>query len=126
MHLRRQTKVVTVLTLGAWLFALFVGIANACGWGDCDATSNSAVAATPSKKPSHDGGRVGCEQFCKTDVPVVSKVPDVADQPDLPPLVVTSGTVRLFTPLMPAFRRVQATYSPPDVQQFLRFARLRL
>lgn len=125
-YLRQYSKVSTALTLGAWLFALFVGIANACGWDDSDPASTSAVVATTSEKPSHDGSPVGCEQFCKTDVPVVSKAPTIGDQPDLQPLIVTGSTVNVVIPLTPAFRLARAAHPPPDVPSFLRFAHLRL
>ena len=42
---RQQRKTITGVALGVWLFALFVGIAHACGWVEPSIAPVHAVAA---------------------------------------------------------------------------------
>lgn len=123
---RRRSKVVTGVALAVWLFALFAGIAHACGWDDADDAPVRAFAAGASGHSSDEGTPVGCEQFCKTDVPVVAKLPPTGDAPDAQPLIVADDYRHVFLAIPPAFRLARAAHSTSDVPQYLRFAHLRL
>lgn len=123
---RQQRKTITGVALGAWLFALFAGIAHACGWVEPSIAPVHAVAANASQHSSDEGTPVGCEQFCKSDVPVVTKLPLQGDQPDAQPLIVADNNVRLALASPPAFPLAQAAHSSSGVPPFLRFTRLRL
>jgi hypothetical protein len=109
-----------------WLFVLFVGIAHACGWDDVDGTPAHVVAATASEQPSDEGMPVGCDQFCKSDIPVVSKLPSIGDQMDVQPLIVGVAKVRIVLALPPPSGLAHTAYPWSDVPPFLRFAHLRL
>jgi hypothetical protein len=124
--IRKLRKVFTGVALGVWLFALFVGIAHACGWVEPGMSPVHAAAASTSGHSSDEGAPVGCEQFCKADVPVVTKVPPQGDQPDTQPLIVAVNNVRAVLASSPAFRLAQAAHSSADVPPFLRVTRLRL
>ena len=124
--IRQQCKTITGVALGVWLFALFVGIAHACGWVEPSSAPVHAVAANASQHSSDEGAPVGCEQFCKSDIPVVTKLPPLADQPDAQPLIVAVNNVRVVRASPLAMRLGQAAHSTSDVPPFLRVTRLRL
>ena len=126
MPFRQQCKTITGVALGVWLFALFVGIAHACGWVEPSIAPVHAVAANASQHSSDEGAPVGCEQFCKSDIPVVTKLPPLGDQPDAQPLIVAVNNVRVVLASPLALRLGQAAHSTSDVPPFLRVTRLRL
>lgn len=123
---RQVRKTTTGVALGVWLFALFVGSAHACGWVEPSVAPVHAVAANASQHSSDEGAPVGCGQFCKSDIPVVTKLPLLGDQPDAQPLIVAVNNVRVVLASPPAFPLAQAAHSSSDVPPFLRFTRLRL
>jgi hypothetical protein len=123
---RRQRKIITSFALVVWLFALFIGIAHACGLGEPTMAPPDVVVANPSERPADTGTPDACEQFCKTDVPVVSKLQFLGDQPDAPPLIIAVHEIGVAVALPPALRLAPAAHPPPDVAAFLRFAHLRL
>lgn len=114
------------MMLGVWLFALFAGAANACGWLEPNA-ARANVVAVKTDDPSNDAdAAIGCEQFCQTDVPVVTKLPPIDDQSATQPLIVAVRDVGVTLVFPPALRLVPAATSPPDVPPYLRLAHLRL
>jgi hypothetical protein len=123
---RQQRKTITGVALAVWLFALFAGIAHACGWVEPSVAPVHAAAAGASGHSSDEGTPVGCEQFCKSDIPVVTKLPPQGDQPDAQPLIVAVNNLGVVLASPPAFTPVQAAHSSSDVPPFLRFTRLRL
>ena len=123
---RRQRKTMTSVALVVWLFALFVGIANACGLDGPTAGSPDVVAANPGERPSDTGVPNDCEQFCRANLPVVTKLPNLGDQPDAQPLIVAVGDVGVAVVLPPVLQLAPALHPPPDAAAFLRFAHLRL
>ncbi len=123
---RQQRKTITGVALGMWLFALFAGIAHACGWAEPGMAPVHAVTASASEQSSDEGIPVGCEQFCKSDIPVVTKPPSLGDQPDAQPLIVAARGFDVAVAPPPVLQLVPAVHPPPDVAAFLRFAHLRL
>lgn len=123
---RQQRKTITSIALVVWLFALFVGIAHACGLDEPTTASPDVVAANPSERPSDTGALNDCEQFCKANVPVVSKLQFLGDQPDAQPLIVADRDIGVAVALPPAFQLAPIAHPPPDVTAYLRFAHLRL
>ena len=122
----RHSKTITGLTLGVWFFALLVGIAHACSLGEFGMTPRQHFDASASAGSSDDGMPAGCKQFCKSDVPVVTKLPLIGDQPDVQPLIVAVNAVHVVVTSPPAFQRAPVAHPPSDVPPFLRFTRLRL
>ncbi len=122
----RQRRTIIGVALAMWLFALFVGIAHACGWVERGPAPAHAAAANSSEHRTDGGTPVGCEQFCKTDLPLVSKLPFIGDQPDGQPLIVGVEKVRIILALPPPFGVAHAAYPSSDVPPFLRFNHLRL
>jgi len=125
MTLRRHRKGLASLILGAWFFALFVGIANAC----LPEPENAGETAGMAMSPGHggdEGQSPDCRQFCNVDTPLLSKLQLVQDQPAGQPLLVASVS-NLLSPACTA--AVPATYlahPPPDVPILLRSLRLAL
>src|SRR5450432_3079815 len=80
--LRRNRKVLTSTVLGLWLFALFVGIANACSWDGVTSVSHHPTVAAHSVSEDVGHGRApDCDEFCSNDVPLVGVLELVQDQP---------------------------------------------
>jgi hypothetical protein len=125
---RQRRKTVTSAMLGAWFFALFVGSTDACGWIEPGAGPLAAVAGNPNEhERSLDANPPGrCEQFCKTWVPIVTKLSAISDQPDAQPLIVPVHAVSVALVLPPALRLAPAVHPPSGVPPFLRFVQLRL
>jgi len=123
---RQQRKTITSFALVVWLFALFVGIAHACGLDEPGGGLLYAVAASPSERQSDAGTPDDCEQFCKANVPVVTKLPSLGDQSDAQPLIVAVRDIGVAVALPPGFQRAPVAHPPPDVTAYLRFAHLRL
>ena len=127
MSLRRHRKAVTSLILGAWLFALFVGVANAClpGPGNAGQTAGMTMAMDA----GHDGDEsqsTACQQFCSDDTPLFSKLQLVQDQPAGQPLLV-EGVSPLLSPVPAStVSVVYFAHPPPDVPILLRSLRLAL
>ena len=125
MNQRRHRKTLAALILGAWLFALFAGIANACLPQSGDTTQNTAMAMGP----EHDGDpnrSAACEQFCDIDTPLFSKLQLVQDQPAGQPLLVASVSVLLPTAPASAVSVAYLAHPPPGVPILLRSLRLAL
>ncbi len=123
---RQQRKTITGVALGVWLFALFVGIANGCGWVEPNMAPVHVVAASTSEQHSDEGAPVGCEQFCKADIPIVTKLSPLGDQPDAQPLIVVVRDISVAAAPPPVLQLALAARPPPDVTAYLRFAHLRL
>lgn len=125
MHARRLRKVLTSAALGVWVFALIVGIANACGW--TDAFTAPAAAGVAHDATSHGDEGSDCGKLCAEGIPVLAKVQAVQDPPDGGSLVVTPAhRSDLWPSSAPGLRRLQATRPPPAAPPFLRFLRLTL
>lgn len=125
MNIRRHRKPLAGLFLGAWLFALFVGIANAC----LPATESGAGIAQGMAMPAdsgHDDQSANCLQFCANDTPVFSKLQLVQDQPAGQPLLVPGLIATLAPTPADAVGVVRLARPPPDVPVLLRSLRLAL
>jgi hypothetical protein len=125
MNFRRHRKALTSLILGAWLFALFAGIASACLTEPADAGQMAGM----SMALGHDGHETksaACQHYCDGDTPLLSQLKLVQDQPAGQPLLV--AVFNDFPPLAPA-SVVPVGYlahPPPDVPILLRTQRLAL
>jgi hypothetical protein len=127
MNLRRHRRAVASLCLGAWLFALGISIAYACGWhgapNDEGATASAALAAGD----RDDMPPPGCDAVCKDDVAVLAKLQAVQEVPG------GAGAPALVSALLlPAGAPVISTFDPavdrlpPAVPVPIRFLRLLL
>ena len=126
MHQRRHRKPLASLLLGIWLLALFVGISNACMVAEASvAGPMSGMAMGPGQDGDH-GQPVGCEQFCKADVPPLSKLQLVQDQPAGQPLLVASVDIPSARVASSSTFDVYRAHPPPDVPLLLRTLRLAL
>lgn len=128
MHLgRRRLRNASPLILGLWLFALFVGVANACLPGQTLDAHPAAHAAAPLQ--SHHGGEdpsPDCAKLCSDGVPLFAKLQLVQDQPAAQAFLVSVALSH-----EPAVIGVNATppqlaHPPPDVPVYLRSLRLAL
>lgn len=122
----RQSRTITGLALGVWLFALLVGIGHACNLGELGMTPGQHRVASAGAGSSDDGMPAGCQQFCASDVPVVTRLPLLGDPPDAQPLILAVDAVHVVVTARPAFQPVPVARPPSDVPPFLRFTRLRL
>ncbi|MDE2004232.1 MAG: hypothetical protein KGL70_05775 [Betaproteobacteria bacterium] len=122
----RQTRALTGLALGAWLFALVVGIAHACSLHELGVTPGERGVTSASATASGEGRVAGCDRFCTSDVPVVGKVPSIGEQSaaQLPTAAATGAHIVLVFPA--AFSPAQAAHPSMGVSPVLHFTRLRL
>ena len=126
MSFRRHRRALATLCLGAWLFALGVGMAYACGW---DAAAHGSSSFSTGYSATHDDGDdapPGCDDVCKDQLAVVTKVQAVADQPRgggalAPPSEAASPCAARLAPVRAWFEPEAA---PPSVS--IRFLRLHL
>jgi hypothetical protein len=125
MKLRRHRTAFVSLILGAWFFALFVGIANAC----LPEPDHSGQTAGISLDPGHDGDETqspDCWQFCDVDTPLLSKLQLVQEQPGGQPLLVASFGDLLSPARTAAVAVTYLAHPPPDVPILLRSLRFAL
>jgi len=122
---RHHRRAITSLILGAWLFALFAGIANACLPGTVE-TMQTVGMAMGAGQNGDESQSAGCQQFCNIDAPLYSKLKLVQDQPAGQPLLVASVSILLSPVPVSAVPVVLLAHPPPDVPILLRSLRLAL
>jgi hypothetical protein len=126
--LHRYRKFLTSSVLGFWMFALFVGIANACSWdGVTGAPHHATVVAHAVDDIADQDIAPGCDEFCSNDVPMLSMLKLVQDQPAGQPLVLaTHHRLGVLPSAAPVLRLARTTHPPPGVPFSLRIVRLTL
>ena len=122
---RKQCNTLSALLLGAWLFALFAAVANACVPGDPwtpHPASHVALAA------HHPEGLApsDCAQFCNDATPLYPKLQSVQDQPAGQPLLVAMPVVSLPAGLSTRAATTLVAHPPSDVPVLQRSHRLAL
>ena len=126
MNLRRRRRALASLFLGAWLFALFVGVANACLPGGAADMSPTAAMAMGAGHGDGEDQAPGCLQFCYDDAPLFSKLQLVQDQPAGQPLLVASGSAMRSRVSASAPSMAYLAHPRQDVPLLLRTLRLAL
>ena len=126
MNLRRHRKPLSALMLGAWLFALFVGIANACAPTSAPTSPSQRMAITGGDAGDDQQPSASCLQFCADDTPVFSKLQLAPDQPTCQPLLVANFTSLYIPAATPQVSVVHLAHPPPGVPVLLRSLRLAL
>ena len=126
--LHRHRKLLTSTALGLWMFALFVGIANACSWDGATTVPHQPTGAAHAVDDAVDHGMAAdCDKFCSNAVPLLSVLQLVQEQPAGQPLVVAIPHDLGFLPISaPAYRWARTAHPPPGVPYFLRTVRLTL
>lgn len=126
--LHRHRKSVIAAVLGLWQFALFAGIANACGWDGVAADPYpSTLTAHAVTDATDHGDTPDCDEFCSNDVPMPSTQKLVLDQPAGQPLVVATHHDLGVLPISaPALRLARTAHPTPGVPFSLRIVRLTL
>jgi hypothetical protein len=126
--LHRNRKFLTSAVLGLWMFALFVGIANACSWdGVTSVSHHPPLAAHPVDVVVDHDMAPGCDEFCGNDVPMLSVLKLVQDQPAGQPLTLATHYYVGVLPISAPVRRLaRTTHPPPGVPFSLRTVRLTL
>jgi hypothetical protein len=126
--LRRNRKFLTSAVLGLWMFALFVGIANACSWdGVTSVSRHPLLAAHPVDVAEDHDMAPGCDEFCSNDIPMLSVLKLVQDQPAGQSLTLATHYYVGVLPISAPFLRVARTaHPPPGVPFSLRTVRLTL
>jgi hypothetical protein len=126
--LHRHRKLLTSSVLGLWMFALSVGIANACSWDGVTAVPHQPSVAAHAVDDDMDHGMAAdCHEFCSNDVPLLSVLQLVQEQPAGQPLVVATCCDFGFLPISaPAFRLARTAHPPSGVPFFLGTIRLTL
>jgi hypothetical protein len=124
---RHRTFLVSAV-LGAWLFALFAGIASACSWDGVTSTSHHpTVVAHPGDEAAGHESTPGCDEFCSNDLPLFNVLELVQDPPAGQPLVLDSRYDFGALPISaPPLRLAQTAHPPPGVPFLLRTVRLTL
>ena len=127
-RLHRHRKFITSSILGLWLFALFVGIANACSWDGVTAAPHHPTVETHAFDGIADQDIApGCDEFCSNDVPLLGVLQLVQEQPAGQPLVVATHHDLGFVPISaPGLRLTRTAHPSPGVPFSLRIVRLTL
>src|SRR5512141_3288136 len=113
--LHRYRRILASAVLGLWTFALFVGIANACGWDGVTAAPHppTLVAHAVDDAVDHDMAP-GCDEFCSNDVSLFSMLKLVQDQPAGQPLLLAThcylGALSFSSPVL----RLARNAHPPQ------------
>ena len=108
-HRRRRT--LSTIVLACWLFAFFVGVAQACAMDrELGHAHGRAGAATVHQGQDGDAPP-GCRQFCADDLPVLAKLKAVQDPPNEEPVLVTA---LLGAPRLADVTRVVSLLDSPD------------
>lgn len=85
------------------------------------------MASHASDAPKDERMAPGCEDFCANDLPLVTVLKLVQDQPGGEPLVIAAfNPVRLVSHSASGLRAVILVPPPPDLPVSLRFSRLTL
>jgi hypothetical protein len=126
--IHRNRRFLTFTMLGLWLFALFVGVANACSWDGVTAVPHQPTMAAHAVGDTTDHNTApDCDEFCSNDVPLLSVLQLVQDQPAGRPLVFATNHYLGVPPISaPVLRRAWTTHPPPGVPFPLRTVRLTL
>jgi hypothetical protein len=114
--------------MGLWVFALFVGIANACSWdGVTSVPHHPSVAAHPVDDAVDRNMAPGCDEFCSNDVPLLGVLKLVQDQPAGQSLTLATHYYVGVLPISaPVLRMARTSHPPPGVPFSLRTVRLTL
>jgi len=130
-ELRRHRKFLCVTALVPWMFALFVGFANACSWDGVTAVNHQPPIATAAHAAVDDASghdsALGCDEFCSNDIPLL-RVLQLAHGPlaGQPFVVATHYDLGIQTGSAPALRLAWTARPPPGVSFSLRMVRLTL
>jgi hypothetical protein len=127
--LHRHRKFLTSTTLGLWMFALLVSIANACSWDGVTSVPHTPTVAAHAVDDCMDHGMApGCDdEFCSNDVPLLSVLQLVQEQPAGQPLVIETHLDLGFLPISaPILRLARTAHPSPGVPFSLRIVRLTL
>jgi hypothetical protein len=110
------------------MFALFVGIANACCWDGVTAVLHQQAVAAHAVDDAMDHGMASdCEECCSNDVPLLSVLKLVQEQPAGQPLVIATHYDLGFLPISASVLRLARIAHPsPGVPFSLRSVRLTL
>jgi len=110
------------------MFALFVGIANACTWDGVTAGPHQPTVAGHAAGGAMDHDTApACEEFCSSDLPLLGVLQLVQDTPAGQPLVVATHHDLGFLPISAPVHRLARTAHPsPGVPFSLRIVRLTL
>jgi hypothetical protein len=126
--LHRHREFLTSSVLAIWMFALFVGIANACSWDGVTAVRHQSTAAihADSETVDHDMAPA-CENVGSNDLPLLSVLQRVQEKPAGQPLVLATRHDLGSRPISaPNLRWVRHAHPSPGVPYAFRFVRLKL
>ena len=125
---KRRRKAITPLILAFWLFAIFVGVAHACGLAESLSHANRSEAAMVGGHHDSDGGAPSaCGKFCRDDLPVLAKLKAVQDPPAGQALIVAPFVGESFQATVPPIPSLLLSPDPPPgIAVNIRFVRLAL
>ena len=127
LMLRRHRKGFASLALGLWLFALFVGITNACSWDGAATASHMSTVAVHVGDAVADDLTPHCEELLSNDLPLPRVLRLVEDPPaGVGLLVATHCALGVLQDAAPPSRLAGNAHPPPGVPFLLRIVRLTL
>lgn len=127
MSFSRQRRTIAALFLGAWLFALFAGMATACmPQISCCSQGDGMAMAMGAGHDGDEGLQASCLQFCNDDIPILAKQKLFPDQPAGAPLLVASIGVLPPTASASAVIAEHVAHPPSDIPLLLRTLRFAL
>jgi len=108
--LQRHRKCLTSTTLGLWMLALFVGIANACSRDDVTEVSHQPTVAGQAVDYAMDDGKaLGCDEFFSNGVPLFRVLELVQDQPAKQRFIIETHHDLGFVPISAPVLRLART-----------------
>lgn len=126
--LRRHRGILTSTLLGLWVFAVFVGIANACAWDGVTGVPHQPTVAVEAVGDAIDDTMApASEKYCSKELPLLGAPQPVQDQPAGQSLVVATHHNLGFLPIRaPVLRAARSAHSSSGVPFSLRIVRLTL
>jgi hypothetical protein len=111
-----------------WMFALFVGVANACSWDGVTAVPNQSTVASHAVDDAADHGMAPeGDGFCSNHPPLLAVLQLIQDPPAAQPLVIAPNHDFGFLPISaPVLRLAWTAHPSPGVPLSLRVVRLTL
>ena len=124
----RNRKMLTSTFLGFWVFAVFVGIANACAWDGVTVVPHRPTLTVDAVAHAIDDTMAAAsEEYCSKDLPLLGAPQRVQDQPTGQPLVVATHHDLGFLPIRaPVLRAAWIDHPSSGVPFSLRIVRLTL
>lgn len=126
MELRRYRRLLAKLCLGAWLFALGVGMAYACALHTDAPPARTASALCPADGGDEHTAPPGCADSCTDQAAAVTNLQPLQALPFAPVILPSLTVIAPARRCVPPDRERVSAEPPPDQSLSIRLSRLQL